>query len=430
MLIKLISILENLKSIDGWLIGDKVIKSAELFFVGNNLDMNRSKKVHHANVTVYKDFELDGKKYKGSASAKVSPAMSEKELEGKIEQLALAAALIKNPYYELVKPTDESIQQIKSTFSIDSLSSFMPKLVNALYKEDKFDNGKINSCEFFLEKIETKILNSFGVDESYTSYKGQIELIVDWKETGEEVEIIEIIDFSDFAPNQLEKIAAETLENARLRAIAKSMPRLSDIPIILRRENVNEFLRYYVEKANAMLVYQKYSSAKIGDSCQSEDIIGDKINVCLLPKIENSVMSRCIDADGIKLHETTLYKDGVLINYHGDNRYSQYLGIKPTGAIGNVYVEGGEKTLDELRKGPYLELHYFSDFQMDEWTGDFGGEIRLGIYFDGEKERYITGGSISGNIKDVDMYLSKDVQTKDNYICPKAIKLLGVTIAS
>lgn len=99
-------------------------------------------------------------------------------------------------------------------------------------------------------------------------------------------------------------------------------------------------------------------------------------------------------------------------------------------AFYSVYVEGGEKTLEELENAPYLELHYFSDFQMDEWTGDFGGEIRLGIYFDGEKEIYVTGGSISGNIKDVDMYLSKDMQTKDNYICPKAIKLLGVTIAS
>jgi len=88
--------------------------------------------------------------------------------------------------------------------------------------------------------------------------------------------------------------------------------------------------------------------------------------------------------------------------------------------------------MEEMKKQPFLELRYFSDFQMDEWTGDFGGEIRLGIYFDGEKQVPVTGGSISGNIKDVaaSMLLSSDLQTKNNYVCPMAIKLYGISVAN
>lgn len=432
MIKQLTSILARTKGIDGWLINDRSVESSELFFVRDKLDMNRSKKVRHARVTVYKHGEQDSKQVIGSASTKVSPAMNEEEITRKIEQAALAASFVENPYYELVKPTDEKLKPLQSTFDMDELSASLPKLVSALYSEDRFDNGKVNSCEFFLERITTNVVNSLGVDESYISYKGQIELVVDWKEQGEEVEITEYIDFSDFDPDQIKHIVAETLEIARLRAIAKPLPKLSDIPVILVRDNVNEFMSYYVHKASAMQVYQKYSSAKVGECFQGSDVKGDKLNLSLLPELKNSVNSRYIDTDGVKLHETPLYKDGVLMGYHGSNRYAQYLDIEPTGAIGNVAIKGGTQALEELKKGPYLEVHYFSDFQMNDWTGDFGGEIRLGIYFDGEKEIPVSGGSISGNIKNVQekMLFSKEVGIQNNYKCPKAIKLFDVTIAS
>ncbi len=110
-------------------------------------------------------------------------------------------------------------------------------------------------------------------------------------------------------------------------------------------------------------------------------------------------MSRYIDGDGVKLHERELIKDGVLLRYHGDSRHSQYLGVNPTGVIGNVSVAGGSQVFAQFKEDPYLEIRYFSDFQMDEWTGDFGGEVRLAIYHDGEKKIPVTGGSIVGNIQ-------------------------------
>ena len=99
--------------------------------------------------------------------------------------------------------------------------------------------------------------------------------------------------------------------------------------------------------------------------------------------------------------------------------------------LGNVKVEGGKNTFKELKKGPHLELRVFSDFQMDEWTGDFGGEIRLAVYSDGTKEIPVTGGAVAGNIKKVQqsMQLSSELEISGNFICPKAVRLFGVTIA-
>jgi predicted Zn-dependent protease len=431
MLSKIIDMLNRSESVDEWLVSDKKIESSELFFVGSNLDMNRSKQVRHISVTVYKNFISDGKEYKGSANTKLSPAMTSDEIAVKMEQAALAATFVKNPYYELPGPTDEFIKQVESKFDSDSLSTHLPKIVLSLYKRDEYENGRVNSCEFFLEKIDTRIRNSRGVDEQFSAYKGQIELVVDWKETGEEVEIIEIIDFSDLNSGKIKQIVADTLDNARLRAKAQPMPKLDDIPVLLVKENVNEFLRYYIEKSNVSLVYQKYSDAKIGESLQGEVGEGDRLNITLLPEIEGSVMSRYIDGDGVKLHERELIKDSVLLRYHGDSRHSQYLGVNPTGVIGNVSVAGGSQIFAQFKEDPYLEIRYFSDFQMDVWTGDFGGEIRLAIYHDGENKIPVTGGSIVGNIKDVqsDMLLRRELQLIGKYICPKGIKLTGVTVA-
>ena len=68
---------------------------------------------------------------------------------------------------------------------------------------------------------------------------------------------------------------------------------------------------------------------------------------------------------------------------------------------------------------------------MDEITGDFGGEVRLGIYFDGEKEIPVSGGSVNGNIKDVQgsMQLSREMQTLNRFCGPQAVKLFGVSIS-
>lgn len=60
------------------------------------------------------------------------------------------------------------------------------------------------------------------------------------------------------------------------------------------------------------------------------------------------------------------------------------------------------------------------------------GEIRLGLYFDGSKVIPVTGGSILGNVMELqkELYLSKELQRDNNFIVPKAIKLINVTISS
>ena len=54
----------------------------------------------------------------------------------------------------------------------------------------------------------------------------------------------------------------------------------------------------------------------------------------------------------------------------------------------------------ELVKEPYLEILGFSAFQLDSFSGFYGGEVRLALYFDGKKLTPVSGFSISGNLFD------------------------------
>ncbi|HQN27399.1 MAG TPA: Zn-dependent protease, partial [Mesotoga sp.] len=62
--------------------------------------------------------------------------------------------------------------------------------------------------------------------------------------------------------------------------------------------------------------------------------------------------------------------------------------------------------------------------------GDFGGEIRLGWYFDGTKRVPVTGGSITGNLRDIEsLYLSREVELESDYLGPKSMMIEGFNIA-
>jgi PmbA protein len=140
----------NCKDIDGWKIVEKKVMANELFFIKKDLDMNRVKDVHHFTVTVYKNFEEDGEKFKGSSDTQIHSTMNEAEIRSAIEGAAFAAKFVKNKYYPLARPVDRVQPQLKSNFSELPFSEWMPRITDGIFKADVYDKGWINSAELFL----------------------------------------------------------------------------------------------------------------------------------------------------------------------------------------------------------------------------------------------------------------------------------------
>lgn len=427
MLEKIKNILSENKSINGWKIVEQDTASDEFFFILKNLDMNRAKEVRHFEVTVYKDFEEDGVKYRGSSRINIHPSMSDNEIKSAIDDAVFAAGFVKNKYYPLAEPSNDSF----IPESQETSDKVLPDLINSIFKADSMENGWINSSELFLNHVYTRIVNSRGVDVSFKNDNGSFEFITNWKNKTEEIELYKYLEFANPDPAFLSNSVINMLNAARERANAKAATPSGNMTVLLTGEAVAEVFNYYYMQSCAKFAYEKKSTIKLGENIQGENPSGDLISLSLEPLLQDSAQSAPFDEDGISLKPVKIFDEGVLKRYWGGMRYSYYLGVEPTGIIKNITVAPGSKSITELKSSPYLEAAIFSDFSVDIVTGDFGGEIRLGWYYDGEKTITITGGSISGNINDVqkEMYLSKETQKINNFIGPKAIKLLNVSVS-
>lgn len=439
MLNRIVNILKANKDLSDWKIVQNQTEANELFLIKKQIDMPRSKHINNITITAYKDFEEEGKKFRGSSMVNIHPTMTDEEITIAVNDIAFAASFIKNQYYTIPEKSEDEIKPLESKFDTAPLVEWMPKIKDALYKYDNYDKGYINSSELFLNKNTTTIINSRGVHYSYVSYKGQIEFITSWKDTGEEIELYKEVMFSDFDPESLSNTAKDLLEMSMERAATQPTPSLENFSVILTGEPVAEILKHYYIRSSAQSVYQHVSTAKPLESIQGENIQGDMINLTIDPALSNSVGSAPVDEDGIVQRTHKIIENGILQKYWGSNQYCQYLNVEPTGKISNLIFDSGSKNIEEMRSKPHIEIAAFSDFGINTMTGDFAGEIRLGWYDDGTTRVAVSSGSISGNLNNVqaNMYMSKELQqctAKEvfqplGYRGPKALMMHNISVA-
>jgi predicted Zn-dependent protease len=406
--------------IDEWIIREKTESSLETFFIRKELDMRRAKNIKKYKITLYRLFEMNRKTCKGSATITLPSQISRSEIISRLEKAWYAASFVMNKPYPMAEPIKTDLEISKSQLEAGETDSLMEELRYNLYKNDTHQEGGINSAEIFLNQYHYHLLSSSGIDQKYARDKGYIELICDWKENHQDIELYNMFSFAKTDSDFIAKEYQTQIENCRLRSQAQNAPNLKGINIILTLEAVREIMNFYYIQSSAKGVYEKITRGKKGELFQGEKCQGDLINITLDPFLEGSPDSVPFDDEGTALKKTVIFKEGRLLRYHGNQQYSHYLKVKPTGLIKNLTVEAGTSSKKDWMKEPYVEIRNFSDFQMDPMTGDFGGEVRLALWFDGTKTVPLTGASLSTCLFDVqkEFYLSKERIQRGNYFGP------------
>ncbi len=418
-------IIEQLRASEAtcWKIEEDRIESEEFFFIKDQSDIGRSKKVKHFDVTVYKDFSEDDDQYRGSASVSLFPTMSSKELKDSIEEAVFAAGFVKNPWYPITT-------EYSKTFETESqnLKELSSKAVEAIFNSKAVAHTWLNSAELFITHVQSRILNSDGLDVSFSKYKTYIETIVS-ASGKEEVELYDQFLLGLPDSERIQNRISNLLQMVSERANAISTPSVNGVPVILTGEPTKGFMGYYLQQAKARLKYDKISEAEPGNSIQGKET-GDKITLEIAPELEGSYFSAPVDDDGCIIDHDRIIENGILKNFWGDIRYSYYLGSKPTGSARIFKVSAGSLSTEKMREKPHLEVSHFSAVDVDETTGDFGGEIRLAWYFDGVRRIPVTGGSVTGNLKNlISIRLSTDTQLDGEYFGPHSICVEGFRIS-
>lgn len=439
-------------NIQNFLINENITETQELFYIKKSLNLTRNKNVSKYEITLYRDFIENNVNMRGSASCMLNNSMSDDELSLNILSTYESALSVHNPYYKLphgeaMFTDDDSISIRDYSINIDNLSSSLPagssslslnELVTSLFENDTkeaSDNCFINSAEIFVTSSKNRIINSNGVNVSYSDkvYSGEfvvqctspvdVELYQDFKYSSDDKNI------SDSLKSKVSD--ALTMVKDRSAAIAYSSDMQYD-KIILEGPCLYELFNYYLQRLNAVMIYPKYSSFEIGKSIlnnvsnyvnselsDNSTVFPDEINITLTPKKPYST-------EGISLKNLELIKNNIVQYIIGNARFSFYLGINPTGEYDSYKLKHGNSSLKDMKSGKYLRIVNFSDFQMDSFTGQIGGEYRLAYYHDGTKEIPITNGSISFNINDIlkTIKLSSDIQSSYNYEGPLAISFM------
>jgi len=110
MLEKIIKILNMRDDLNGWKLKENIQETVELYYIRRDLEMNRAKNIHNIEITVYKDYEIDGVYYKGSSITKLHPTMSEFEIIKAIDDASYASQFAKVLYYPLVQPSQSYVE--------------------------------------------------------------------------------------------------------------------------------------------------------------------------------------------------------------------------------------------------------------------------------------------------------------------------------
>lgn len=392
-------------------------KSCQLYYVLKNLETARDVNVDLTNITIYKDFD----NFKSSSSVKVSSSYSDEEIKDKIEEAYNNCKYVKNKYYKL--PSNENIiqKEYQTNISKDNLNDQALEVAKAIFKADVYENGWINSTEIFLEVEENEFLNSQNVYAKYPKYRLMIEVIPTWKGEKEEVELYLSYESNKIDLDKITTIVNNKLMDAKNRGLATEVENVKDIDVVLGLEETSQICKFFTYDLGYSSQIKKMSHFNLNDDIQQGDEC-DKLTVTLVPFIEGSSSSAPIDSYGTLLKELNVIENGKVKSLFGDCMNGYYLGVdKPTGGYQNIVVKEGTYTDEMLYKKTHLKCINFSAFQLDFYTGFFGGEVRLGMFYDGKEYKPVSGFSVSGNIYELinKMRFSKDLDVNTGYSGPK-----------
>lgn len=408
---KLIKALEN-KGVTKWLIREVKSTSYEQFYVLQKLETVRKVDTVESFVTIYNEFQENGKRLLGNYSFIINHNISLKQLNDLIDEAIYSSKFVKNEYYELVK--SDKKRSYKEKNKPENPFSLLQTVAN-IYISSSNDKCMFNSLELFYNENEIHLINSEGVNYKKDIYELVIEAIPSYKHNRVKTELYRMYKYDNINLDKIKEDSKNAVEEVLMRAQATQNTYHGKMNVIIKDENLQEMIKELISTLTYNNVYSKSNFKEIGENLQ--DNPKDELNINLIPARKADFF----DSDGVLLKETVLVSSGKIIDYFGNNRFAFYLNRKPNGVPRKLKVKAGKTKISDIKSKPYIEILEMSGIQLNLLAGYIGGEVRLGKYFDGQKIYPISGFSFSGNLQQCinSLVLSKEVTDINGYIGPK-----------
>ena len=423
MLDQLLDILKS-SGVYAWEVTDEKKEGWEFYFIRHALDQNRAKAVEHVTVRVYQRI---GDQQIGAAAAELPPTATAAEAKKLVDSLAYQATLAPNRIYTLQPHT--AAHDAPRPDAAPDVPAMAREFIETMAAIPETAGEDLNSYEIFTAAVTRRFVTSEGIDVTETNPDSMLEAVVNARSERHEIELYRMYKSGSPDAEGLRRDLSRTMAYGRDRLHTVPTPALGEADVLFSGDDAKQIYAYFVDRMDPAMVLRKMSDWTLGEPIAS-DVRGDRVTVEALRTLPNSSRNRAFDAEGAPIRDTVILRAGVPEHYLGGRMFSAYMGLEDSFIPGNIAVSGGTRSEQELRQGRYLEAVEFSDFQVDELTGDIFGEIRLAYWHDGETVTPVSGGSLSGNMRDFlkEMYLSKEQTQYNNYLLPAVTKLCGVTV--
>ena len=403
-------------------ITEETINTWEFYLIRHSLDQNRVVETKQFHIKLYR--RLNHGADIGIASGIISPTLNDTELNAELSKIYLQAGLTCNPSFSL---NHSSLPPIPSLdVDIEAISS---PLLKSILEIPETETERINSCELFVSKVQKMYVNSNGVTYRMTYPCSMLEVVINSRENGKEIELYRNYTFGTCVPMLFVNRIKSAFQLGKDRLHAMPTPKLTKSDIILSGESAVSLYEFYVSKMNAEMQYRSLSDWTVGKEIVP-DPTGDLISIYAVSHLENSSHDYPVDADGAWIQDRYLIRDNIAMSTWGSKQMSDYIGSSNSSSVYNIIVSGGKVPAEGLHSDEYLELFDFLDLQIDPVGGDILGEIRLGYWHHGGRIIPVSGGSISGNMHDVLASIRFSIETVqyDNYVIPKETLLRNLSI--
>ncbi len=452
MLDRLLAALERHPGIHDWAVQQRRRHSVQLYLIGREIESVREVVVEEYEVEVFHDHpwpepppEPAGAGgsglARGMASLTLVPADAPR-LAKRLDEAVLMASLVHNPPYPLagapaapypdVPLADPRLHGGKEMQA--AVSDFASELWRLVEREP---HVRLSAAECFLTRTELVLRNSRGVAAEAETTHAMVELALLADSGADEAEHFRQIEARRLEDLRLAEEVAEAAQFAR-DTLEAQPPRTYTGPVVLSGDALVPLFAPLLFHASALAAYNRLSRLQLGESlCGEREVTGDRLTLRSNALLPYGLGSYRFDHDGVPGANVVLYEEGMLRARQATQRYAHYLSVPVTGEAANTQVRPGTAGDEELRAadgegGPAgYEIVAFSAPEVDELTGDFGMEIRLGYELTPHGRRPIKGGSLSGNVFEAltGVRFSRAIRARGRYHGPRAARFASLRVA-
>ena len=442
---RLTDALERHPAVHDWTARRQVGRGAQIYLVGNQVENVRQIQRESYQVELFNDHQADGEPSRGAAKVPVSRADLER-LPDVLETATTMASLVNNPPWSLPEPHDLPEVELAD----DSLTTVDGALAAARDAADRIrtlaaneaaNDVRLSAAELFVTTIEEELRNSRGLTGTSIGTHLLLEITLLARRGGEEAEYFRQAQARRMADLRIDETVTEGSRMARdkLRATA---PQTRIGQVVMSGEALVQMFGgnavtdtgALLTQASAAFAYSKISRLEVGRPIWGDrEPAGDRITVHANARLPFGVASYRFDADGVAAEDLLVIEEGVLRARPATQRYAQYLGVPASGRPGTAQVTPGSIPMADLldSDGPAYHVLAFSAPNVDELTGDFGMEIRIGYEHGPDGVQPLTGGSVTGNLFEAlaDVRLSSETRVNTSYAGPLAMRFGSLQVA-